>query len=152
MPRRRFNKDFKASVARMVVDGAPVKQVARTHAIDPGLVRQWRDEFRDLGDAAFEHSGKRRFSREFKERVVRRVEQGVPVKKVARDFHVDPAVVRRWRDALRHNGVFSDAAPKTRAVIFRLNEEEYSRLKAVAKASGARSLSDFARTIVLPQR
>ncbi len=150
-PRRKFSKAFKESVAQRVAQGTPVKQVARSCGIDPSLVRQWRDELRTLGEAAFSHSGKRRFSKEFKEAAVQRVQQGTPVKQVARDLRVDPAVVRRWRNALSSlgSGAFFDNAPRTRAVIFRLTEEEYASVKAFAKASGARSLSDFARSAVL---
>lgn len=39
--------------------------------------------------------------------------------------------------------------PRNRLVNFRLSEEEFESLKAACQASGARSLSDFARSAVL---
>ena len=38
---------------------------------------------------------------------------------------------------------------RTRAVIFRITQDEYNRLKSELAESGARSLSDFARSKVL---
>ena len=38
---------------------------------------------------------------------------------------------------------------RTRAVIFRLNQDEFNQLQAACMAIGARSLSDFVRTRVL---
>lgn len=35
--------------------------------------------------------------------------------------------------------------PRTRAVIFRITQDEYNQLKSATERSGARSLSDFAR-------
>jgi hypothetical protein len=39
--------------------------------------------------------------------------------------------------------------PRNRLVNFRLSEEEFEGLQAACRASGARSLSDFARSAVL---
>jgi len=39
--------------------------------------------------------------------------------------------------------------PRTRLVNFRLNEEEYECLRSACTQQGARSLSDFARSVVL---
>lgn len=39
--------------------------------------------------------------------------------------------------------------PRNRLVNFRLSEEEFESLKTACQASGARSLSDFARSAVL---
>lgn len=43
---------------------------------------------------------------------------------------------------------FFDSKRRTRAVNFRLSEEEFAELKRACEAEGARSLSDFARTAV----
>jgi hypothetical protein len=43
----------------------------------------------------------------------------------------------------------ADIKPRTRAVIFRLTQDEYNRVKSASHAGGARSLSDFARANVL---
>jgi transposase-like protein len=153
IPRKRFTKEFKQAVALRVQEGAPVKEVARTYEIHPAAVREWRDELRDLGEEAFTRNGRRRFTKEFKEAAVQRLEQGTPVKEVARACRVHPNKLRRWRDALRDLGVnaFYDSEPKRRAVIFRLSDGEYHRLKALASEAGARSLSDFARSRLLSE-
>src|SRR5262249_23643289 len=111
----------------------------------------WRDEFRELGDDAFLRNGRRRFTKEFKEAAVRRVQEGTPVKEVARACRINPNILRRWRDAVRDLGAeaFSDREPKKRTVIFRLSEEEFMTLKARALAGGTRSVSDFIRSRLL---
>lgn len=38
---------------------------------------------------------------------------------------------------------------KTKAIVFRISEEDYARLESKTQASGARSLSEFARGKVL---
>jgi transposase-like protein len=153
LEKRKFTNEFKESVARRVEQGTPVKTVARDYKIDPAVVRQWRDALRDLGPDAFLRSGKRKFTKEFKEAAVRRVDEGIPVKEVARACRVHPFKLRQWRDALRDFGTnaFLEKERRTRAVIFRLTEYEHNRLKVIAKASGARSLSDFARSRLLNQ-
>lgn len=44
---------------------------------------------------------RRRFTREFKEAAVRRIEMGVPVGEVAGVCEVNPNVLLRWRRELR---------------------------------------------------
>jgi transposase-like protein len=146
--RRRFTKEFKEAAVRRVEEGTPVKQVAVSHKIDPAVVRAWRAEMRDFGPEAFTANGKRAFTKEFKEAAVRRVEEGMPVKQVARACRVDPNMLRRWRGALRDQGAnaFRKSEPRTRVVIFKLTEQEFHRLKAIAKTAGARSVSDYARS------
>jgi transposase-like protein len=46
----------------------------------------------------------RKFTKEFKEAAVRRIEEGTPLKQVARAHNIDPAVVRAWRDEVRDLG------------------------------------------------
>jgi transposase-like protein len=152
--RRKLTKEFKEAAIRSLDAGTPLKQVARACGVDPPTIRAWRAEVRDLGSDAFSRNNKRRiFTKEFKEDAVRRVEEGTPVKQVARACKVDPNVLRRWRDASRKLGVyaFSRTKAKTRAIIFRLTEEEHNRLKAMAKAVGERSLSSFARALLLSE-
>jgi transposase-like protein len=130
-----------------------VKEVARAHNIDPAVVREWRDASRALGANAFSRNGRRRFTKEFKEVAVRRVEEGAAVKEVARACRVHPNKLRRWRDALRDlgNNAFLDSEPKTKTVIFRLTKDEHKHLKAVAKAASVRSLSAFVRSRLLDE-
>jgi transposase len=47
---------------------------------------------------------RRRFTREFKEAAVRRMEMGVPVAEVARTAEVSPNALYRWRRELRAFG------------------------------------------------
>jgi transposase-like protein len=155
---RKFTKEFKEAVIRRVEGGTPLKRVARAENLDPAMVRAWRDELRDLGPGAFSRTEGRRFTKEMKEAAVKRVEEGTPVKEMARACRVDPTEVRRWRTVWRTLGPGAfDAAkkprpkaePKPRLVIFRITEDEHGQLKSMAKAAGARSLADFARRRLL---
>jgi transposase-like protein len=150
---RKFTKEIKEAAVRLVEDGKPVKRVARAYNVDPAVIRSWRAELRDLGAEAFSHNGRRKYTKEFKEAAVRRLEEGTPLKEVARACRVHPSKLRQWRDASRDFGMnaFLENDPRTSAVIFRLTEDEHHRLKAIAKAAGARSLSDFARSRLLKE-
>jgi transposase-like protein len=163
---RKFTKEFKEAAVRRIEEGTPLKQVARAHNIDPAVVRGWRDEVRDLGPLAFLRTGGRRFTKEIKQAAVKRVEAGTPAKEVARAYRVDPTELRRWRTAWltlgpeAFDGVTKPtpkakskptprAEHKPRLVTFRLNEDEHNRFKAMARAAGASSLTDFARCRLL---
>ena len=155
----KFTKEFKEAIIRRIEGGTPLRRVARVENLDPAMVRGWRDELRDLGPLAFLRTEGVRFTKDIKEAAVKRVEEGTPVKEVARDCRADPADVRRWRNAWRTlgPGAFINALrkgrpkvePKPRFVIFRLSEDELNQLKTMAKAAGARSLADFARCRLL---
>ncbi len=149
--RRKFTKEFKESIARRVESGTPVKHLARLYKISPDAVRQWRDEFRELGPAAFASRGPRRFTKEFREAAVRRVEQGTPLKEVARSCRIHPVLLRQWRDKLRTLGdrAFPNRKRRDKVVLILLTEEEHKCLKVLAKADRSRSLSDFARSRLL---
>ena len=101
---------------------------------------------------------RRKFSKEFKEAAVRRLELGTSVTEVARAVEVLPNVLHRWRQELRNHeaGAFSGSrkshgpiGPRTQAVIFRLTEEELNRVKTACSEAGSRSISDFARARAL---
>lgn len=154
----KFTKEFKEAIIRRVKGGTPLTRVARLENLDPAMVRAWRDELRDLGPQAFLRAKGVRFTQDIKEAAVKRVEEGTPVKEVARDCRVAPADLRRWRNAWRTLGPGAFDAPrrgrpkvepKPRFVIFRLNEEEFTQLKKMAEAAGAYSLADFARCRLL---
>ena len=117
---RKFTKEFKEAVCRRVEQGTPLKKVARTYNVDAALVRQWRDAWRDAGPDVFAKNGQRKFTKEFKEAAARRVEQGTPVKEVARACRVTPHKVRQWRDELRERGAeaFRERETKKNALIF----------------------------------
>jgi transposase-like protein len=146
--KRKFTKEFKEAIVRRVEDGIPLKRVASAHNLDPAAVRAWRAELQEMGPDAFSAIRKRHFAKEFKEAAVRRLEGGLSVKEVARDCRVDPATLGRWRSELRDLGAsaFLRSAPRSRPMILKLTESEFHRLKAIAKAAGARSVSAFARS------
>jgi len=149
--RTKFTKEFKEAIARSVQEGTPVKQIARVHSINPAVVRGWRDELLALGEEAFSRNGRRRrFDKEFKEAAVLRVQQGTPVKEVARACRISPNKLRRWRDAIVKMGAeaFSDREPKYKSVIFRVSEDELDKLKARAQAAST-SMSEFIRSRLL---
>jgi len=54
---------------------------------------------------------RRRFTREFKEAAVRRLEMGVPMAEVARAAEVSPNALYRWRRELREFGSRAFAGP-----------------------------------------
>jgi transposase len=54
---------------------------------------------------------RRRFTREFKEAAVRRMEMGVPVAEVARAAEVSPNALYRWRREMREFGSRAYCAP-----------------------------------------
>jgi transposase-like protein len=150
--KRRFTKEFKEAAVRRVEEGTPVRQVALSHNVDPAVVRAWRSEMRDLGPQAFLHNGKRTFTKEFKEAAVRRLEEGMPVKQVARACRIDPNMLRRWRGVLRDLGAnaFLKNERRSKVVIFKLTEGEFHQLKSIARDAGARSVSDYARSRLFP--
>ena len=106
--RRKLTKEFKEAAVRSVNEGTPLKQVARACGVDPPTIRAWRTEVRNFGPGAFSRNNRRRtFTKKFKEAAVRRVEEGTPVKQVARACKVDPSALRRWRDASRELGAYA---------------------------------------------
>jgi transposase-like protein len=145
MRKRKFTKEFKESIVQLVEDGTPLKKIAHNYHLQPALVRTWRAEVRELGPNAFSHSKRRRFTKDFRDSAVRRVGDGTPLHEVARDCRVDPNMLRQWRRELGANA-FPKPEPRTRAMIFKLTEDEFHRLKASAKAAGARNVSAFARS------
>jgi len=103
-------------------------------------------------------SPRRVFSREFKDDAVRRLNNGASAAEVAAACGVNPNVLHRWRREARHFGGSAfqghginrvEIMPRTRAVVFRLTPEEFSRLQEACNTRGARSISEFARTQVL---
>jgi transposase-like protein len=100
---------------------------------------------------------RRVFSKECKAAAVRRLEQGVSVREIARALQVNPNVVHRWRRESWRFGTQAfagygnnraEVAPRTRAVVFRLTDAEFEDLEKARARDGARSLSDFVRTQV----
>jgi transposase len=82
---------------------------------------------------------RRRFTREFKEAAVRRMEMGVPVGEVARACEVNANVLHRWRRERREFGSRAFAGPgRSRA--------EEQRVAALERKVGQQALElDFLR-------
>lgn len=145
-------------MARCVESGTPAAEVARNYKLSPNIVRKWRDELRELGPGAFPGDRRRRFTKEIKEAAVRRVEGGMPLKEVARSYNLTLPSLRRWRAEFRISGAdaFSSGErsgkiQRSKKLIFCLTEDEHKRLKAISKAEGARSISEFARSRLLSE-
>lgn len=58
--RRGFSKEFKESVVKRLEAGESVRDAVRASCIDPTVLRRWRDEWREYGEAAFSGYGKSR--------------------------------------------------------------------------------------------
>jgi transposase-like protein len=110
--------------------------------------------------ALIETLPRRKFTREFKESAIRRVELGATAVDAACACGVSPKLLRRWRRELGDYGsrAFPGcgnrramAARKSQTVIFRLTDDEYRRLQSVWPGSAARSLPDYARGQVLQE-
>ena len=82
---------------------------------------------------------RRKFTKEFKEAAVGRVEMGIPVAEVARGCEVKPNVLRRWRRELRQFGGRAFSGPgQSRA--------EEQRTVALERKVGQQALEiDFLR-------
>ena len=82
---------------------------------------------------------RRKFTKDFKEAAVRRVEMGVPVAEVARGCEVNPNVLRRWRRELRQFGNRAFSGPGQSRV-------EEQRVIALERKVGQQALEiDFLR-------
>jgi transposase len=82
---------------------------------------------------------RRRFTREFKEAAVRRMEMGVPVAEVARACEVNPNVLHRWRRELREFGCRAFSGPGRSRV-------EEQQVAALERKVGQQALEiDFLR-------
>jgi transposase-like protein len=141
----------------------PVAEVAQACGVSVSVLHRWRKQFG--GVLAAEHhdtklGGRRIFSKEFKESVVKRLDSGESVSDIVRALQLNPTVVRRWWHEWRKFGeaAFSgygktrSPAASTRTVVVRFTEEEYDGIKAASLARHASSLPDFVRGQILPAR
>jgi transposase-like protein len=140
----------------------PVAEVAQACGVSVSVLHRWRKQLggdRDTGrsDDAKLH-GRRIFSKEFKESVVKRLESGESVSDVVRALQLNPTVVRRWWHEWRKYGeaAFSgygktrSPTASTRTVVVRFTTDEYEGIKAASLARHASSLPDFVRAQLLP--
>jgi len=99
---------------------------------------------------------RRKFTKEFKEVALEELARGAPVEDVARGCHVDPAILRRWRNEWRQFGerAFGGygksrhvrADPRSRSVVLHLSPDEINAVKTASSAAGSPSLAEFARS------
>jgi transposase-like protein len=153
--RRRFTDEFKQAAIRRLATAA-VAEVAQACGVSVSVLHRWRKE---LGNhrAAAVADGRRRYSKEFKEAVVLRLERGESLRDVVRGSQVDPKALRRWWHEWRRYGkaAFSgygkprSASDSSRTVIVRFTQHEYQGIQAASLASRSHSLPDFVRAKVL---
>jgi transposase-like protein len=158
--KREFSDKFKrAAVRRMAT--VSVAEVAEACGVSVSVLHRWRKQFGRHGAAGqrdAKASGRRVFSKEFKESVVKRLESGESVASAVRVFQINPTVLRRWWHEWRKYGeaAFSgygksrSPAASTRTVIVRFTADEYEGIKAASLARQASSLPDFVRGQILP--
>ena len=59
MSRRRYDRDFKLSAVRLLEDSdGTLAQIARRLGIHDSMLRRWRNQVCDKGEAAFDESGR----------------------------------------------------------------------------------------------
>jgi transposase-like protein len=101
---------------------------------------------------------RRKFTKEFKESAVMRLEEGASTAEVARACELSATLLNRWKQELRSYGskAFSGHGksrrpiqPKSQAVICRLTHDEYEVLTTACFKNGAPSVSAFARSRML---
>jgi transposase-like protein len=101
---------------------------------------------------------RRKFTKEFKESAVMRLETGASTAEVAQACELSINLLNRWQQEMRNYGAkaFSGHGksrrpiqPKTQAVICRLTQDEYQVLTTACSKHGARSVSAFARSRML---
>jgi len=68
--RRSFRREFKIELCRDIVEGRLSKaRACREHALSPGMLDRWVDQFKALGESAFPNSGSGESSRGDPDRV-----------------------------------------------------------------------------------
>ncbi len=101
---------------------------------------------------------RRKFTKEFKESAVMRLEKGASTAEIAQACDLSINLLNRWQTEMRNYGAkaFSGHGksrrpfqPKTQAVICRLTQDEYQALTTACSKNGARSVSAFARSRML---
>ena len=101
---------------------------------------------------------RRKFSKEFKQSTVMRLESGASTAEVARACELSINLLNRWQQEMRNYGAkaFSGhgksrrpTQPRSQAVICRLTQDEYQVLTTACSQNGARSVSAFARSRML---
>ena len=125
-------------------------EVARACGVSASVLHRWRKQFGNHSNAA--RSERRKFTREFKEAAVGRLERGDPIAEVCRCCRVSANTLHRWRKEFRDYGAqaFSGYGKSrlpeepAQTIVVRLTREEHQRFKAACSRSRAHSLSEFA--------
>ncbi len=68
---------------------------------------------------------RRKFSVDFKQQVVREIESGQSINGAARQYQIDPSVIKNWRDKFRQGSLVEKPSPREKAL-----EKENEKLKA----------------------
>jgi len=101
---------------------------------------------------------RRKFTREFKEAAVKRLEKGASTAEVASSYEITMGTLQRWRREIRNYGATAfpgigksrhNKKARTHVISFRITQDEYTHLMALCSRLGARSLADFARSRTL---
>lgn len=152
---RKFTEAFKREAVERLSAGS-VSEVAEACGVSVSVLHRWRKQLGVHQTVA--PANRRRFSKEFKEAAVRRLEQGETVSEIVSALELDPTVLRRWWHEWRRFGetAFSgygkqrSPSGSSRIVTLRFTQDEFDRVQAVSLASRAGSLPDFVRTQIIP--
>jgi transposase-like protein len=91
--------------------------------------------------------GKRTFSREFKLRVVKRMEAGESSSSLSVELDVKRTLLYRWRDAARRDGKKAFASKRGRPSKSELLKRQYGGEEATELAQAQRKISELERKI-----
>ena len=148
--RRTFSEAFKkAAVKRLKT--ASAAEVARACGVNVRVLHRW---LLALGNHQVKPTrGRRKYTKEFKQAALKRIERGKSVNEVARAVKLSPTLLYHWQREFRDYGAAAFSGygrsrsrkQPTQTVIVRFTADEYSRLKAAFAASTAQTLPDFAR-------
>jgi transposase-like protein len=151
----RFTTEFKeAAVKRLKM--ASTSEVARACGISLSVLHRWRKQFGHY-KAKSPSTSRRRFTKQFKKAAVERLEKGGSLIEVASSIKIPAAVLSRWRQEWRQFGAeaFSGygksrlPSQPTRVVRVFLTQDEDTRIKVACTTGKARSLTLFARSLLL---
>jgi transposase-like protein len=101
---------------------------------------------------------RRKFTREFKEAAVRKLQLGKTEREVAQACRVNHWILRRWQREYENFGARAFGGygksrhvrkePRSRAITLYLSSDEFEAVKAASSAAGFRSLAEFGRSCI----
>jgi transposase len=151
----RFTREFKEAAVKRLKMASPT-EVARSCGVSLSVLHRWRKQFGNY-KVKSPSTSRRRFTKPFKKAAVERLEKGGSLVEVASSLKIAAAALSRWRQESRQFGAeaFSGygksrlPSQPTRIVRVFLTRDEHNRIKAACSASKARSLTLFARSLLL---